>query len=271
MVDRWVGDAGRFQQILVNLISNAIKFTHHGGIFVRALIVHPEGEGKDSRVRLEVRDTGIGIAASIKERVFDTFVQADVSTTRKFGGTGLGLSISKKLAEMMNGTIDFESREGHGTCFWIEIPLAAALPDRVVSLDSVRTQKELVHARPKGHRILVAEDNPVNQLVIRKVLEHLGHEVVIAGNGEEALAELGVRTFDLVLMDCQMPKMDGFEATRRIRAKEDPVLRAIPIVAVTADAIQENREACRRAGMSEYLPKPLRAAELEACIRKLCG
>jgi signal transduction histidine kinase/DNA-binding response OmpR family regulator len=398
------GDSGRLRQVLLNLVGNAIKFTHEGGVVVR--VSRPDGDA-GSAVRFEVTDTGIGISAEARARLFQPFSQADTSTTRRYGGTGLGLAICKRLAEAMGGTIGLDSEPGRGTTFWFTaavkgdtamsssplgqasrrvlvvddhpVPRAALIQqlcawalaadeatDGASALDRLRTaatngvgydavlaatqlrdmegcalaeamaadttlagtpivlmspwaqrgldtaphgvkiaarltkpvrptrlREALVFALDGGDnlaiatltapqpaepspadaparvlRILVAEDNLVNQRLAARMLEKAGHLVDVVSNGQEAITTLDGRSYDLVLMDCQMPQMDGFEATRAIRAAEKGTDRHVPIVALTANAMQGDREACFAAGMDEYLAKPFTKHTLMAVLER---
>lgn len=273
-----VVDDNRLRQVLVNLVGNAIKFTSCGGVsIVGELIKCSSGE---SRLRIEVADTGIGIPRERIDRLFKAFSQIDSSTTRQFGGTGLGLSICKQLIALMSGEIDVESRVGVGSTFWFEIPVeiikpATHLPQQpdpktTESIDSVvpSTPSESI----TGH-ILVAEDNRVNQLYISELLEHFGCSYVLVENGEQAIATLESDRFDLILMDCQMPDMDGFDATREIRKREaaKTLSGRIPIVALTANALTGDRKRCLDAGMDEYLSKPVYAAQLLEMLTTYLG
>ena len=253
-VPTWVkGDPTRIKQVLNNLLSNAIKFTPKGKVQV---LVHKDGP----QVRFAVRDTGIGIATDSQSCLFDEFSQADQSTTRQFGGTGLGLAICRKLVEAMGGRIAVESVPNKGSLFWFQLPLPEEKPrtNGPVSSTSQRTDQL---------RILVAEDNPVNQKVIMHMVHKLGHQGTLVSNGAEAVAEFQKQTFDLVLMDCQMPEMDGFEAARIIRASGGNA----PIIAVTANAFAEDREKCLRAGMTDHVSKPVQAGTLETVINRSMG
>ena len=385
-----LGDGGRVRQILLNLVGNAIKFTEKGAVTVSANVLPDQGAPDRRRVRIEVRDTGIGIAADKLATLFDPFTQADASTSRKFGGTGLGLSISKSLTEMMGGKIGAESRVGKGSTFWVELPfqvvedsLAApawpALPSRtvlvldpsaqrramlrtlieawgmraiaidrpagllgrvpdgidvaVIDLDATADMlvQEWVLGAPKppsvlivtdlgapqlrnavtgqaqativrpgrqaalyNHlaravgaaplvdadsdatsadegtphlRVLVAEDNPVNQQVVRRILEKWGHRVDLVGNGLEAVAAVRDLPYDLVLMDIQMPEMDGLDATREIRKLPAPG-GDVPVVALTANVVDEAAEACRAVGMNDLVGKPIRQRDLHEAIAR---
>ena len=260
----YLSDPGRLRQILQNLIGNALKFTHHGSISVQAIMkTDPDGLGR--KLHLSVSDTGIGIPPEICERLFEPFVQADASTARLYGGSGLGLSICHRLTDLMGGSIGVTSTPGSGSTFTVVLPLepvdtateAAAAED---------TRPGTCDEADVPGRILVVEDNPVNQAVVEMQLERLGHEVVVTNGGRAALDELATgKQYDVILMDCQMPGMDGFTATGHIRTLDSPVAE-IPIVAMTANALREDREACLAAGMSDYLPKPVRADDLKIML-----
>lgn len=246
------GDPLRLGQVLINLVGNAIKFSSAGEIEISAQREKATGEGL--WLRFAVRDHGIGISEAEQQRLFRSFEQADSSTTRRYGGTGLGLAISKQLVELAGGAIGLESAPGQGSTFWFTLPLApaqAAEPPPVVTADA---------SLLRGRRVLLVEDNSVNQLVARGLLEQAGLEVSVVGNGREALQRLQQESFDCVLMDVQMPVMDGYEATRRIRAT--PALADLPVVAMTANANSEDRERCREAGMDDFVTKPVRLKTL---------
>jgi signal transduction histidine kinase/DNA-binding response OmpR family regulator len=257
------GDVVRLRQILNNLIGNAIKFTEKGGVSL-AVAKMP---GESPRLHFSVRDSGIGISATDRALIFDAFAQADVSHTRRYGGTGLGLSISKQLIELMGGRLGLDSTPGIGSSFWFEAPfaLASAPPAEPSTARASHTLPRL-----HGH-VLLAEDNDVNQTVARAMLESFGLRVSSAENGLQALEAVAVQRFDLVLMDCQMPELDGFEATRRLRLREQErngveAAQRLPILAVTANAVEGDRERCLAAGMDAYLSKPFRQAELHAAL-----
>ncbi|MEW6323391.1 MAG: ATP-binding protein [Acidobacteriota bacterium] len=256
------GDARRLGQILRNLLSNALKFTDEGRV---TLTVVP-GEG-EHRVRFSVADTGSGIAPADQAIIFEPFRQADESTTRRHGGTGLGLSISRELAALMGGRLWLESAPGAGSTFHCEVPLPAA----VAAADQPAPPTE-AHApagsEPLGLRVLVAEDNAINARVALRMLQRLGCQAVIVEDGEAALEALEHDHFDLVLMDVQMPVLDGLDATRRWRAREGDLGGRIPIVAVTANAMPGDEERCLEAGMTGYLSKPLTPAALERALRQ---
>lgn len=274
----WINaDAGRIRQILMNLVGNAIKFTEHGDI----TIVYSQQTLTASRTRLsiEISDTGIGLSEEEQNNLFERFSQADGSTTRSYGGTGLGLAISKQLVELMDGEIGVNSTLGKGSSFWFTLDLANTLaPKQGIDETGMAAKIEskiegskkvsLEHPLMKG-KILVVEDNATNQLVAQLQLESLGMQVVLVANGREAIHVLQQQPFDLVLMDCQMPVMDGFEASRLIRDTQSTVLdRAIPIIAMTANAITGDREKCIAAGMNDYISKPVEPEILEQKLQQ---
>ncbi len=263
-----VGDRLRLRQILYNLVGNAIKFTLKGGVTILARVAREEAG--TLLLRLEVRDTGIGIPADKQGRIFNSFTQGDTSTTRRYGGTGLGLTISRRLVTLMHGEIGVDSREGEGATFWLTVPLAEGygeLPEeRAMAQEQVAA---LALAIPGGLRVLVAEDNPMNQIVAQSYLEAIGCSPDLVADGEQAVQALSAHPYDLVLMDCQMPVMDGYEATRRIRDPSSAVLwHEIPIIALTANAIAGDRKGCLEAGMTDYVAKPLEMETMLAAIRR---
>lgn len=256
------GDAVRLRQVLNNLIGNAIKFTEAGRIAVA--VERAQGDA----LRFSVGDTGIGIDAEDRALIFDAFAQADVSHSRRYGGTGLGLSISRQLIELMGGRLGLESTPGQGSTFWFEVPFAPAT--RAI-VESAPTATARALPRLHGH-VLLAEDNAVNEVVAGAMLESFGLRVSVAQNGRQALEAVAAQAFDVVLMDCQMPEMDGFEAARRIRRREAekgvPAAARQTIVAVTANAIEGDRERCLAAGMDDYLSKPFSKADLHALLSR---
>jgi PAS domain S-box-containing protein len=256
------GDPGRLRQILANLASNAIKFTASGEVSVE---VSPAGtEGAPSRLRFVVRDTGIGIPPEVQARLFKPFTQADGSTTRKYGGTGLGLSISRQLALMMGGEIGLESEAGRGSVFWFNVSFAQARGDAAHPCPAPAAAEAL------SGRILLAEDNSVNQEVARNMLADLGCEVLVVEDGIAAVAAVQAGSFDLVLMDCDMPVLDGYAAAKAIRAWEAGQAQPchIPIIALTAGALYADRQACLAVGMDDHLAKPYSLSQLRATIAR---
>lgn len=248
------GDEARIRQILLNLLGNAVKFTEKG--FVSLSISKTE----DEQVLFEVTDTGIGIAADNVDKLFAEFTQADASTTRKFGGTGLGLSICKKLVEAMKGQIGIASEEGVGSTFWFALPLKG-----VKEADVEEEFKETVPELDRTLDILVAEDNPSNQLLIKAILTKFGHKVTLVNNGLKALQSVQADSFDMVLMDMQMPEMDGLSATVKIRELDSDVCQ-IPIIALTANASSGDREKVLAVGMNDYLTKPIDISALKRTL-----
>ncbi len=263
------GDSHRFSQIVHNLLSNAVKFTERGEVALRAEVL--EGGGDQVVMRVSVADTGIGIRVDQRAELFSPFAQADASTTRRFGGTGLGLAICRQLVELMHGEIGIESEEGKGSTFWFTLPLGvvSAMPHDERTNGLMAPAMALAIPAPllerKCVKILVAEDNPTNRQVVMAQLGKLGFEADAAVNGVEAVAMLQHQAYDVVLMDCSMPMMDGYEATRRIRASGDV---KTPIVAVTAHAMQGDREKCEQAGMNDFLSKPIDMQELEKMLTR---
>ncbi|MBC7386879.1 MAG: CHASE3 domain-containing protein [Cryobacterium sp.] len=253
------GDPGRLRQIIANLVSNAVKFTDSGKVSIRV----SEGMSDPGRVhlRFEIQDSGVGINPQTIEKLFQPFAQGDVSTTRKYGGTGLGLSICKKLVQLMGGEIGVESTLKKGSTFWFEVNLRAS---EAAHLSRAQEEVEECLLFPPHTRILVAEDNPINQKVALKQLEKIGLQGHAVANGLEAIQALRTIPYHLVLMDCQMPEMDGYAASTLIKADAD--LRKVPIVAMTASAIQGERERCLAAGMDDYVTKPIKISTLQAVL-----
>ena len=245
-------DALRIGQIVFNLVSNSLKFTETGRVTLRLDV--EEVSAERTLLRFQVSDTGIGMSADTLSSLFSAFQQADGSISRRFGGTGLGLSISQKLAEMMGGTISAESVEGKGSTFTVSLPVEVATLHEADAVQPVEMTAEL---RP-GLRILVAEDNPSNQRIIDYFLRPIEADVTIVGDGQQALEALSISPFDLVLMDLQMPVMDGLEATRRLRASGG-VNAQIPVLALTANVMEAQRQACFDAGMTGHIAKPIDA------------
>lgn len=256
------GDPGRLAQIIVNLLNNAVKFTSTGHIQIKVMLLRSQGETRF--YRFEVKDTGIGINDAVLEKIFLPFDQADTSTSRKYGGTGLGLSICKSLVELMGGQIGVYSRVNEGSTFWFEIPL---IEGRATLSELRRDDSKEVGQKTYGLKILLAEDNQINQMVAIKQLEKLGCQCDVVANGKEAIEALRHITYDLVLMDCQMPEMDGYEATRTIRLLNESFSN-IPIVAMTANAMKGDRERCLEAGMNDYVTKPITISDLSLVIEQ---
>jgi signal transduction histidine kinase/CheY-like chemotaxis protein len=261
--ERIEGDAVRLRQLFVNLLHNAVKFTDRGSVSLHVEMI--EETRDDLALRFEVRDTGIGIAEDKLEAVFDAFTQADASSTRRHGGSGLGLAMVKDLATLMGGRIGVKSRVGEGSVFEFEVRLKKALdePQAPVTLADDPAREAI--------RVLLAEDDIVNQMVVETMLKKLGCDVDIVGDGEAAREAAARRRYDLILMDCHMPVMDGFEATRRIREDMSMSGRHTPIVAVTADALASDRERCLESGMDDHLVKPVSGAMLAAAVERWTG
>jgi len=287
------GDPGRLRQVLTNLTGNAIKFTEKGEVAVRISKVE---EAQDrALLRFEVKDTGIGIAPEAKSQIFDDFVQADGSTTRKYGGTGLGLNIARQLTEMMGGEIGVDSTPGQGATFWFTVRFQKQ-PATVIRAGDEGPSSELaprhgqaeVQQRFDGH-VLLAEDTLVNQEVGMAMLESVGCRVDVVANGLEAVEAVSAMSYDVIFMDCQMPEMDGYEATRLIRRKEEGKLKAqsskeevasltsgfhaasskrTPIIALTAHAMEGDRKQCLAAGMDDYLSKPFDVNKLSTILER---
>lgn len=257
----FIGDQGRIRQVLSNLLGNAIKFTENGAIRLKIQTVKTSAE--QSRFRFRVEDSGIGLSSQDMTKLFQPFTQADSSTTRKFGGTGLGLSISKKLVELMGGDIGAENMKG-GALFWFELPLKTGTAKEFDQPQSLAEMKK----SDKNLRILIAEDHPVNQKVALSIIEKMGFKGHVVANGLEAVDALEKMPFDLVFMDCNMPEMDGYEATKRIRVSRLTLNRSVPIVAMTANAMKGDKEKCQEAGMNDYISKPFKIAHLLSIIEK---
>jgi signal transduction histidine kinase/ActR/RegA family two-component response regulator len=278
------GDIGRLRQVIINLVGNAIKFTLHGEVAVNVQL-----DADQPAVHFSVSDTGIGIPLAKQQSIFDSFSQADTSTTREYGGTGLGLTISARLIQLMGGRIWVESQVGQGTQFhftarllpvdWarpdgsVASPAASLVDVRVLVAREIRPVPAVMPSSPPGKplpslRLLVAEDNAVNTLLITRLLEKRGHRVTVAANGREALEALEKEPYDLVFMDMQMPDVDGLEATAIIREREKGHDVHLPVIALTAHAMKGDRERCLAAGMDDYLPKPIGIRELDDILRR---
>ncbi len=259
-----LADPMRLRQILANLVNNAVKFTEQGEVVVEISGIAEE-KGK-IWVRLAVRDTGIGIPPERLESIFEAFTQADSSTTRRYGGTGLGLTICKRLAHLMGGHIHVQSEVGKGSTFWVELPLpiAETAPQPLRTEPSPQTKTDI----PARLCILLVEDNEVNRKVAVRMLERLGCEVDVAYHGREAVEKTAAKQYDIVFMDVHMPQMDGYEATRLIRERENGSGKHQTIIAMTADAMEGDRELCLQAGMDDYLSKPFTESDLRAMLAR---
>jgi signal transduction histidine kinase/ActR/RegA family two-component response regulator len=272
---QWVvGDAARLRQVVINLVSNAVKFTSAGSVSVHIaaaprVLLDPADR---VRVRIEVSDTGIGIDTQTLATLFQPFTQGEHSTAGAYGGTGLGLSISARLVAMMGGTIGASSEPGQGSRFWFELPLrradgsqsSAAHAHDLFLVGSPARSRALPVAAPL---VLVAEDNPVNQVLAMRLLEKCGYRAEIVGNGRDAVAAVERQSYAAVLMDCQMPELDGYAATREIRSREGDSSR-LPIIAMTANSMAGDREKCLDAGMDDYVSKPIDSAELRETLAR---
>ena len=257
------GDRVRIAQIMMNFASNAIKFTEQGSITMRAHLLGRTGDGY--HLRLEVSDTGIGLSKDQRQRIFAAFEQADASTTRVYGGTGLGLAICQRLSELMGGSVGVTSEEGKGSTFWLEVLLAKGLaaPDEGPDMPQ-KASRDSLRLALQGRRILLAEDNPVNQEVAVELLKDVGLVVDVANDGQEAVDRAASSAYDLILMDVQMPRLDGIAACLAIRRL--PEHGDVPILAMTADAFTEARQACLQAGMNDHVAKPVVPDDLYATL-----
>lgn len=272
-----IGDPVRLRQVLTNLIGNAVKFTETGEVRVKVNLL--QCVESSAQVEFSVEDTGIGISRTVLPQLFDEFTQADGSTTRKFGGTGLGLTISRQLVKLMGGNISVASAVGLGSTFSFSLDMAIGKNQSgqldsdlrgYTGLNDDRQKQQDITTFPDGIQILMAEDNVVNQKVAISMLKKIGiQRVDVASDGREAVSMNSIHTYDLILMDCQMPQMSGYEATGVIRRKErEQQLPPIPIIAMTANAMSEDREKCLAAGMDDYLSKPVKTQELEKTLAR---
>jgi signal transduction histidine kinase/CheY-like chemotaxis protein/HPt (histidine-containing phosphotransfer) domain-containing protein len=263
------GDPVRVSQVLNNFVGNAVKFTEHGDVTITVSV--DDQDEHSSTVRCSVADSGIGISPEIRGMLFQPFNQADGSSTRKFGGTGLGLAISRQLAEMMQGGVGVESSPGVGSTFWFTVRLSNRLqPEGAAATGPeppAKSHRQSIGEIPHGLRVLVAEDNEANQIVATLMLDRLGCHTDIVANGQAAIEAVAANTYDIVFMDCQMPVMDGFEATRLIRRIEGTSAHRT-IIAMTANALQGEKERCLETGMDDYVAKPVVLEELEQVIRR---
>jgi len=260
--DAFVGDEGRLRQILINLVANAIKFTRLGGVTVTVAVDGPQ-DGEQTMLHFAIADTGIGIAPEKHALIFEPFRQADGSTTREFGGTGLGLAICATLVQVFGGRIWVESGTSGSTFHFTARLERKSLATAAQPIPSAPPELRV------GLRVLLAEDNRINQMVAKRVLERWGHDVVIADTGLEAVAAHARQKFDVILMDVQMPEMNGFEATAAVRAAEGDSIEGTPIVAMTAHAMKGDRERCLAEGMDDYVSKPIDPEILSAVIDRV--
>ncbi|MDX1975925.1 MAG: ATP-binding protein [Rickettsiales bacterium] len=263
-----MGDSGRMRQIITNLVGNSIKFTHQGYVRLSARLTEPNHD----HLHIRVEDTGIGIPQDKLGSIFEKFTQADASVTRKYGGTGLGLAITQQLVTMMGGEMGVESQEGMGSVFWFNIPCIEA------NYCEINAHKPAMEAMTISHKripiaeakALLVEDYHVNQVFAQKLLKKYGFEHIdLAESGTEALKKYHAQDYDVIFMDCQMPEMDGYQATIKIREIEQDTLMHIPIIAMTANAMMGDREKCLKAGMDDYVSKPLRAQHLQTILQNL--
>ncbi len=260
----WLGDSARIRQVLLNLLSNAVKFTKQGSVALRLSVRDLTEESAE--LCFTVQDTGIGIPLDVQRSIFEPFTQADNSTTRRYGGTGLGLTISRRLARLMGGRLELKSVPGQGSSFHFIVPLFLA-PASVHAPEQVERRVRGLRQSLHALRILLAEDNEINQRVAVTLLERMGHSVDVVPDGKQAVAAIGRTAYDLILMDCQMPEMDGYAATREIRRM--PQYAALTIVAMTAHAMPEDRRRCLDAGMDDYLAKPISGESLSDLLESV--
>ena len=272
------GDPLRIRQILINLADNALKFTSKGEVAIRVSLI--ETGNQEFKIKFAVKDTGIGISESAVPTLFEPFTQADGTSTRQYGGSGLGLAISKQLAEKMDGELAMESKINQGSLFWFTLPLSlqtdrrqeiaskvAKVPKRRIATRSTDQVMPIKVTQKKGYKILLVEDDKINQMVAEHLLNKLGYTIKIANDGVKAVETLKKQKYDLVLMDIQMPVMDGYKATQNIRQTES-INRETPIIALTAHAMKGDREKCLEAGMNDYLPKPILQSTLKKVLEQ---
>jgi signal transduction histidine kinase/CheY-like chemotaxis protein len=255
------GDSSRLRQVLMNLVSNAVKFTPEGEIRIQFSL--RESTGSEIRLRCEVSDSGIGVNPETVDQLFLPFSQGDESTSRKYGGSGLGLAISKQIVEAQSGEIGVFADAEKGSTFWFELPYKLSATQG----DASEKVSESIPEKDTGARILIAEDDQVSQIVAMKQLEALGKEADLVSNGKEVLEALKKRSYSLILMDCQMPEMDGFQATGHIR-EQGYSQTDLPIIALTAHVLDEDRDRCFAAGMNDVLSKPVLLERLRAVLTK---
>jgi PAS domain S-box-containing protein len=262
--ERMWGDPGRLQQVLTNIMANAVKFTDRGGVTLRVSLAPDD----DNELRVDVTDTGIGIAAEVIQGLFEPFSQADASTTRRYGGTGLGLTISRQIVELMGGVIGATSSPGQGTTFYFTAPMGrvADRPGHGGRRATDRYEPPFPEATSNGIKVLVVDDNQVNQMVAAEMLRRSGYAVEIAQDGRQAVEATAREAFDAVLMDCQMPVMDGLEATRQIRTREADGGTHVPIIALTSSSMKGDRDDALASGMDGFLAKPVTAEALTSTV-----
>ena len=260
-----IGDNFRLQQVLSNLISNAIKFTDTGFVLVN---INCDLEPAQSKVKLHflVRDSGIGIDPNLQENLFKPFTQADGSTTRKYGGTGLGLTICRRIVDLMGGKIGVETQPESGSTFWFTVSFSLVEDDSILQPNSESTTQIRESKSAKNIKILIVEDYADNRDIVVFMLEELGYQAQAVGDGQQALDQLAESHYDIILMDCQMPVMDGYQATRELRQREGEQRHTI-IIGLTANAMYDDREKCLAAGMDDYLSKPVMMEDLERVLR----
>ncbi len=264
MPRHFLGDPGRIRQIILNLMGNAIKFTEKGSVSVATSCLTRGADG--ALVQVAVEDTGIGIPEHIQAQLFEKFFQADSSTTRRYGGTGLGLAICKRLAALMGGDVGVASKVGQGSTFWVNLRLQFDPAGGAGAAD----ESALEAAPASAARVLLVEDNPTNRFLAEEYLHQIGCAVLVARSGHEAVRLAARYDFDLVIMDCNLPELDGLEATAMIR-RQEAGRRRVPIIALTANAMAGDRERCLAAGMDDYLSKPISLSDLTKCVRRLTG
>jgi CheY-like chemotaxis protein len=271
-----IGDFVRVRQIIFNLTGNAVKFTNEGNINIRVKAEEINNNvNRTGQYHIEIKDSGIGMEPEIIDHLFERFFQADASTTRKYGGTGLGLNITKRLVEMMGGSITVTSAPGKGTVFLVKLPFPIGVPDDTEAgtageIGSLDKERDITAEKNKFSPayILLAEDNQINQKLVKEILKKAGHKVDIVENGKKAVEKVKDAPYDLVLMDLQMPEMDGMEAARLIRKDG---FSNLPIIALTASVFKKDRERCIESGMCDFISKPLKQAELLRIISKWLG
>lgn len=261
-----IGDPVRIRQVLMNFGGNAVKFTEKGSVSFDVELL--ESTDKACTLKFSVTDTGPGISQKQQNEIFGTFTQGDTSTTRRYGGTGLGLSICKQLVELMDGELGLESEPGKGSTFWFTVSLKKVENDTGEKSVNPAEINDDFSDSDQPLKILIAEDNKINQIVARKILEKENFEVEIVETGKQAVDAVQTGNYSFVFMDIQMPEMDGYEATRKIRELEKDTGKHIPIIALTASAMEKDREKCLSVGMDEYLPKPIEKEELLRILKK---